>query len=119
MWSDQPQRETTQSIVNRSDVSCDKDNIMRMSSVKMLGVWGQVIEDMKLLFNCPVLTKRIRTEDCESVEVIPVLSARSKQGNNILIPLVTSSNDELLLGDDNLINLVTCDGVLTTPVGHE
>ena len=119
VWNDQPQRETTQSIVNRSEVSCDKDNVMRKRSFKMLGIWGQVIEDMKVLFNCPVPTKRIRTEDCESVEVIPVLSAKYKEGNRILTPLFTSSNDKLFLRDDNLINFVTCDEVLTTPVGRE
>ena len=85
----------------------------------MLGAWGQVIKDMKVAFKNPVPTKRVRTEDCESVEVVPMLSARSKGGNSILTPLLTSSNDKLFLRDGNLINFVACDGVLTTSVGCE
>ena len=119
VWSDQSQRQTTQSILNRSEGSYDKYNVMGKSTVKILGVWGQLIKEIKVAFNNPITTKRIQTEDCESVEVIPVLSARSKGGNSILTLLFTSSHDKLFLRDDNLINFVACDGVLTTPVGRE
>ena len=54
----------------------------------------------------------------ESVLSAPVSSAKIRTGN-ILSSLFKYSRDKLWMRDDNIINFVSCDGVLTTPIGRE
>ena len=109
---------------NRVDDYDVNDDNEKMSEVdfsenelkEFVGVWGDV-----LLNECDV------DKDCEQIgsntnafaEATSILIAEGKQGNRILTPLFQLSRDKVWMRDDNIVNFVSCDGVLTTPVGRE
>ena len=99
--------------------SLDSDDIDDTEMTNLKGTWGNLVKSRDFPVECEPAVKRIRIEDCESVVAKSVLSAKQKKGNIILKPLFKSSNDKLYLRNDHLMNFVSCDGVLTTPVGRE
>lgn len=48
-----------------------------------------------------------------------ILHNISEKGNSVLTPLFQLSRDKVWMRDDNILNFVSCDGVLTTPLGRE
>ena len=76
---------------------------------------GEIIADNAGENDYEIPVKSVRIEERDPAVAAPIRSA----GIESLTSLFKISRDKLWVRNDNLINFVSCDGVLITPVGRE
>ena len=99
----------------------DEKYLSKQECAQIVGEWGQFIRDIDETVDeveTPLMS--FKGGGGAFAEAVPIMmNSRSKDGNVILNPLFETNRDKLWMRDDHIINFVSCDGILTTPVGHE
>lgn len=106
--------------VNDRDNDFDDDVCDRIEFESLTGVWGDVLASVRENDDeGETPGKGNELEKTVLLETSQILHAGSKQGNIVLTPLFQLSKDKVWMRDDNILNFVSCDGVLTTPLSRE
>ena len=106
--------------VSDEDDGDDNDVLDRSELEHLTGIWGDVLAKMRETDDEDERPeKRVDFSGNVSVEISKILHAGSKQGNVVLSPLFQLSRDKAWMRDDHILNFVSCDGGLTTPLGRE
>jgi hypothetical protein len=100
------------------DIDEDSDEEEELEIMKLEESLGETFKENRKENVVELLEKRVKHDRDESALSTPVPSAKIRIGN-ILPSLFKYSRDKLWMRDDNIINFVSCDGVLTTPIGRE
>ena len=83
----------------------------------------EISENLKRMMVGEFETIIVIDEDGEkgtkAVRTVPIQTEDSVSGRNLLTPLFKTCKDKLWMRDDHLINFVSCDHFLTTPIGRE
>ena len=105
---------------DKNDDSDDDDDLDKLEFEKMQGVWGDIVSSRDEADDEDERPgKRIKLSEGATTLATRSLHAGSKQRNPVLTPLFQLSRDKLWMRDDHILNFVSCDGVLTTPLGRE
>jgi hypothetical protein len=86
----------------------------------LTGIWGGILLNRDETSDDDERPeKRLKMNKNASAVVAQVLCAGSGQGNPVLTSLFQLSRYKVWMRNDHILNFVSCDGVLTTPLGKE